>query len=275
MTPSEKTKVLIEALPYIERYDGRIVVIKLGGNAMSEIKNATEDIAFLNRMGIKVVVVHGGGPEIDRELKKMGITPKFINGLRHTDEKVIKAVEKVFHRINKRLVNRLKSKGVKATSATGCIKAKQKSEELGLVGRITRIDRQKLMRSLDSGHVPVISPTGIGAGGQRYNINADTAASRVAVALKAEKLTILTNVAGVMINGSLQTHIGFRTAKREIKKGNINKGMIPKVEACIYAVKNKCPKAHLVNGLVPHSLLLEIFTDKGIGTEIVYKNGNK
>lgn len=275
MTPNEKTKVLIEALPYIERYDNKIVVIKLGGNAMSEIKNATEDIAFLNRMGIKVVVVHGGGPEIDRELKKISITPKFINGLRYTDEKVLKAVEKVFHRINKRIVNRLKSKGVKAINAMGCIKAKQKSEELGLVGNITKVDRQKLMKSLDSDHVPVISPTGIGGNGIKYNINADTAASRIAVALNAEKLTILTNVDGVMINGSLQTHIDFRAAKKEIKQGNINKGMIPKVEACIYAVKNKCPKAHLINGLAPHSLLLEIFTDKGIGTEIVYKNGNK
>ena len=120
----------------------------------------------------------------------------------------------------------------------------------------------------------MISPIGTGVNGQKYNINADTAASRVAVALRAEKLTILTNVDGVMINGSLMPHIDFMTAKKEIRKGNINKGMIPKVEACIYAVKNKCPKAHLINGLVPHSLLLEIFTDRGIGTEIVYKNGN-
>ncbi|MBI4143608.1 acetylglutamate kinase, partial [Candidatus Woesearchaeota archaeon] len=172
-------------------------------------------------------------------------------------------------------VNRKKSKGVKSINAMGCIKAKQKSGDLGLVGNITKVDRQKLMKSLDSDHVPVISPTGIGTSGIKYNINADTAASRVAVALKAEKLTILTNVDGVMINSSLQTHIDFRTAKKEIKKGTINKGMVPKVEACIYAVKNKCPKAHLINGLVPHALLLEIFTDKGIGTEIVYKNGNE
>ena len=275
MTPNEKTKVLIEALPYMEKYDDKTVVIKLGGNAMPEIKNAAEDIAFLKRTGINVVVVHGGGPEIDRELKKMGIAPKFINGLRHTDEKVIKAVEKVFHRINKRIANRLKSKGVRAVEVINCISARQKSRELGLVGEITKVDRHKLAKYLDSGHVPVISPVGIGKNSQKYNINADTAASRVAVALGAEKLTILTNVDGVMINSSLMPHIDFRTAKKEIRKGNINKGMIPKVEACIYAVKNKCPKAHLINGLVPHSLLLEIFTDKGIGTEILYKNGNK
>lgn len=275
MTPNEKTKVLIEALPYIERYDNKIVVIKLGGNAMPEIKNAAEDIAFLKRMGIRVVVVHGGSPEIDRELKKMGIAPKFINGLRYTDEKIIKAVEKVFRRVNKRITKMLKSKGVKAIDAVNCTNARQKSKDLGLVGEITQVDRQKLVKYLDSDCVPVVSPMGIGKNSQKYNINADTAASRIAVALGAEKLTILTNVDGVMINGSLMPHIDFRTAKKEIKKGNINKGMIPKVEACIYAVKNKCPKAHLINGLVPHALLLEIFTDKGIGTEVVYRNGNK
>ena len=275
MNANEKTRILIEALPYIKRYDGKIVIIKLGGNAMNVINNATEDIAFLKRMGIKVVVVHGGGPEIDKELKKMGIIPKFINGLRYTDEKSIKAVEKVFHRINKRIVNRLKSKGVKAVSAINCINVKQKSKELGLVGEITKVDKHKLLKHLDSGYVPVTSPLGIGKENQKYNINADTAASRIAVALSAEKMTILTNVDGIMVNGSLLPHINFKTAKKEIKNGNINKGMIPKVEACIYAVKNKCKKAHLINGLIPHSLLLEIFTDKGVGTEIVYKNGNK
>ena len=275
MTPNEKTKVLIEALPYIERYHNKTVVIKLGGNAMSEIRNATEDIAFLKRIGIKVVVVHGGGPEIDKELKKLGIAPKFINGLRYTDEKIIKAVEKIFQRINKRIVGKLKSKGVKTISAVNCIDVRQKSKDLGLVGEITKIDKDKLLKHLASGYVPVISPIGIGKQNQRYNINADTAASRVAVALAAEKLTILTNVDGVVIGDNLLSHIDFKTAKREIKNGNINNGMIPKVEACIYAVKNKCPKAHLINGLIPHSLLLEIFTDKGIGTEVVYKNGNK
>src|SRR3989338_1272394 len=275
MTPNEKTKVLIEALPYIERYHNKTVVIKLGGNAMSEIRNATEDIAFLKRIGIKVVVVHGGGPEIDKELKKLGIAPKFINGLRYTDEKIIKAVEKIFQRINKRIVGKLKSNGVKTISAVNCIDVRQKSKDLGLVGEITKIDKDKLLKHLASGYVPVISPIGIGKQNQRYNINADTAASRIAVALAAEKLTILTNVDGVVIGDNLLSHIDFKTAKREIKNGNINNGMIPKVEACIYAVKNKCPKAHLINGLIPHSLLLEIFTDKGIGTEVVYKNGNK
>ncbi|MEK6950054.1 MAG: acetylglutamate kinase, partial [Nanoarchaeota archaeon] len=149
---------------------------------------------------------------------------------------------------------------------------KQKNPKLGLVGEITKINDNKILKIINNGFIPVISPLGIGNGYKHYNINADTAASNVAVALKAEKLTILTNVHGVVINHKLQPHIDFKTAKKEISKGVINKGMIPKVEACIHAVKNKCPKAHLINGLVPHSLLLEIFTDKGIGTEIVYKN---
>lgn len=272
MTPNEKTKVLIEAMPYIEKYHGKIVVIKLGGNAMPEIKNAVEDISFLRRMGINVVVVHGGGPEIDKELKKLGMMPKFIKGLRYTDERVMGVVEKVFRKVNRRIVKSLKSKGVESIDVNGCIRVKQKSPELGLVGDITKIEKGSIIRHLGSGCTPIISPIGIGLSG-KYNINADTAASRIAVALNAEKLTILTNVDGIMINGSLLAHIDFRTAKKEIGNGNINKGMIPKVEACIYAVKNKCPKAHLINGLKPHSLLLEIFTDKGIGTEVVYKNG--
>ncbi len=276
MTPNEKIKILIEAMPYIEKYNNKIVVIKLGGNAMLEINNAADDIAFLRRVGIKVVVVHGGGPEIDKELKKLGIISKFIKGLRYTDENVITAVKKVFNRINKRIVNKLKSKGVKSIDTSGCIKVKQKSLELGLVGEITKIEKKKIIRYLDLGYTPVVSSLGIGIGidNKKYNINADTAASHIAVALDAEKLTILTNVDGVMINGKILSHINSLTARKEIKKGGISKGMIPKVEACIYAVKNKCPKTHLINGLVPHSLLLEIFTDKGIGTEIVYKNGH-
>src|SRR3989338_5867155 len=244
MNLNNKTQVLIEALPYIKKYHGKIVVIKFGGNAMSEIKHVIEDIVLLKHIGIKPVVVHGGGPEIDKELKKAKIETKFINGLRYTDNKTI-------------------------------IIVKQKNPKLGLVGEITKINDNKILKIINNGFIPVISPLGIGKGSKHYNINADTAASHTATALNAEKLTILTNVDGVIINKKLQTHIDFNTAKKEIKKGIISKGMIPKVEACIYAVKNKCPKAHLINGLVPHSLLLEIFTDKGIGTEIVYKNNNQ
>ena len=273
MDLNEKAKVLIEALPYIKNYKNKIVVIKFGGDAMSEMKHLIEDIVLLNHIGMKPVVVHGGGPEINKELKKEKITPKFINGLRYTDNKTMEIVKKVFLKINNNIVASIKAHNAKSTNATGNIKVKQKDPKLGFVGKITGIDKNKILKSINSGFIPVISP--IGCGNEKdYNINADTAASHIAVSLKAEKLTILTNVDGIMINKKMLSHIGSKTAKKEIKKGSINKGMIPKVEACIYAVKNKCPKAHLINGLVPHSLLLEIFTDKGIGTEVVYKNGN-
>jgi len=269
MNMHEKTQVLIEALPYIEKFNNKVVVIKFGGNAMSEMEHVIEDIALLKHIGLKPVVVHGGGPEIDSELSKAKIKPKFINGLRHTDEIVIKVVEKVFKKLNKEIVSNLSKHGAKSITVTGCIKTKQKEPNLGLVGHITKIDNKKILKLLDSGFIPVISPIGIGNDKKKYNINADTAASNVAVALNAEKLTILTNVDGIIVNNKILPHIDIASAIKEIKKGRINKGMIPKAEACIYAVKNKCPKAHLINGLIPHSLLLEIFTDKGIGTEIV------
>ena len=272
MKLNNKTQVLIEALPYIKKYNNRIVVIKFGGNAMSEMKPVVEDIVLLKHIGIKPVVVHGGGPEIDKELKKAKIKIRFINGLRYTDNETIKIVKKVFLKINQAIVSNIKAHGAKAMNASGNIAVKQKDPRLGLVGEIKNVDSNKILKIINNGFIPVISPLGIGNNNKCYNINADTAASYIATALNAEKLTILTNVDGVIIDKKLQTHIDFNTAKKEIKKGIISKGMIPKVEACIHAVKNKCPKAHLINGLVPHSLLLEIFTDKGIGTEIVYKN---
>lgn len=272
MNLNNKTQVLIEALPYIKKYYNKIVVIKFGGNAMSEMKHVIEDIVLLKHIGIKPVVVHGGGPEIDKELKKAKIKIRFIDGLRYTDDKTIKIVKKVFSKINHDIVSNLKKHGAKAINVPGIIKVKQKNPKLGLVGEITKINNNKVLKIINNGFIPVISPLGIGNNNKNYNINADTAASHIATALNAEKLTILTNVNGIIINKKLQTHIDFDTAKKEMKKGEISKGMIPKVEACVYAVKNKCPKAHLINGLVPHSLLLEIFTDKGIGTEIVYKN---
>lgn len=268
MELKEKTQVLIEALPYIKKYNNKIVVIKFGGNAMSKMEHVIEDIVLLKHIGIKPVVVHGGGPEIDEELKKAKIRTKFINGLRYTDNKTIKIVEKVFLKINNEIVSKMSNHGAKSINAKNTIKVRQKNQKLGLVGEIIGIDKNKIVKVINSEFIPVISPLGIG-NKQYYNLNADTVASYIAVALNAEKLTILTNVDGVIMNKRLLSHLDFDTAEKEIKNGTINKGMIPKVEACMYAVKNKCPKAHLINGLVPHSLLLEIFTDKGIGTEIV------
>ncbi|MBI1935959.1 acetylglutamate kinase [Candidatus Woesearchaeota archaeon] len=269
----QKTSVLIEALPYIKKFKEKIVVIKVGGNASSELAGIIEDIVLLKHIGIKPVIVHGGGPEIDQELVKIGIIPKFVNGLRYTDEATMKVVGNVFRKINDEIVGIIKAHEADAADAADAIKSKQKDEQLGLVGEITGIETGRVHKLLRSECIPVISPVGIGANGEIFNINADTAASHVAVALNAEKLTILTNVDGIMIDGKTLPHIDIEHAESEIEKGAINKGMIPKVQACIFAVRNKCPKAHLINGLVPHSLLLEIFTDKGVGTEIVYKNG--
>lgn len=266
---NEKTQVLIEALPYIKKYQGKIVVIKFGGNAMDEIEHVIEDIVLLKSIGISPVVVHGGGPEVDIEMKRLGIVPKFVNGLRYTDGKTMKIAEKVFTKINDSIVKSISIHHAKALNASSHIKVKQKSKELGFVGDIIGIDAAKLRSLIDSSFIPVISPLGKDAKGQMHNINADTVASHAAVALKAEKLTILTNVDGVMLSNKIITHLNFATAKHAIKSGSISKGMIPKVEACIYAVRNKCPKAHLINGLTSHSLLLEIFTDEGVGTEIV------
>jgi len=273
MDLNEKTNVLIEALPYIMRFKDKIMVVKFGGDAMSKMKHLIQDIVLLKHIGIKPVIIHGGGPEINKELNKVKITPKFVNGLRYTDNKIIKIVENVFDKINNEILANIKHHGAKSVNAECCIKVKQKSPELGLVGEIIEINKDHILKIIDSGAIPVISPLGSGDDGKCYNINADTAASHIAVALKAEKLTIMTNVEGIMIDGQLLSHVDFDTAKKEIENGSINKGMIPKVQACIYAVKNKCPKAHLLNGLVPHSLLLEIFTDKGVGTEVVFQNG--
>lgn len=265
----EKTQVLVEALPYIKKYQGKIVVIKFGGNAMNEIEHLIEDIVLLKSIGMSPVVVHGGGPEVDEEMKKAGITPKFVKGLRYTDEKTMDIAEKVFRKINDGIVKSITLHNAKSMNANGFVKVRQKSKSLGLVGEIAGIDDAKLLSFISASFIPVISPLGKDDNDQVYNINADTVASNIAISLKAEKLTILTDVNGVKLNGKVVTHLDFKTAKEAIKAGLINKGMIPKVDACINAVRKKCPKAHLINGLIPHSLLLEIFTDEGIGTEIV------
>ncbi len=266
---NEKTQVLIEALPYIKKYGNKIVVIKFGGNAMNKISHLIEDIVLLKSIGMNPVVVHGGGPEVDAELKKRSIIPEFIGGLRYTDQTTMEIAEKVFNKLNDTIVESIAAHGAKSMNANGYIKVKQKSKKLGLVGDIVSIDKNKLLSFIAADFIPVISPLGKDKDGEIYNINADTVSSSVAVALKAEKLTILTDVDGVKLNGRIVYHLNFKTAKDAIKSGFINKGMIPKVEACMHAVRNKCPKAHLINGLTPHSLLLEIFTDEGIGTEIV------
>ncbi len=272
-----KAEVLIEALPYIKKYHGKIVVIKYGRNITAELETAEiKDIVLLQHIGMKPVVVHGGGPSISSAMEKQGLKSNFVNGLRVTDEKTVKLIEEVYEDIRKKIVSLIKKSGGKAKGLHGkdnIILVKQKNKELGNVGNITGIKIGKIIDVINQGSIPVISPLGIGSEGKTYNINADNAASSIAVALKAEKLTVMTNVAGVLENKKLISHLSIDDAKKKIAKGIINKGMIPKVEACIEAVENKVAKAHLIDGTIKHSLLLEIFTDKGIGTEIV-KNGN-
>ena len=272
----QKAGILSEALPYIQKYSGTIFVIKYGGNAMTDKevqKKVMGDIALLKHVGINPVIVHGGGPKISKEMQKAHIKPKFVNGLRYTDDKTMNIVKKVSVEINGEIVQMLKIAGCKAEDVTsGLITSKVKDKKLGLVGEIVKVDKSKVLEKIKKGIIPVISP--VGYDGSNYNnINADTVATKVAETIGAEKLTILTNVDGVYENGKLISHLSIKDANSGIKKGVISKGMIPKVLACVHAVNKGVGKAHLIDGTMEHSLLLEIFTDKGIGTEIVKKNG--
>ena len=269
----EKANVLIEALPYIQKYKDKIVVIKYGGKAMvnEELKNSViTDIVLLNNVGIKAVVVHGGGPEVNKEMEKAKIEPKFVDGLRVTDKETLNIVKKVFLKINKEVVKKISDAGGKAVTLNHeSIFAYQKNSSLGYVGEVSSIDKKKIISLLKKDYIPVISSLGTDDKGQAYNINADSVATAVAINLNAEKLTILTDVDGVMENGIFLPHLSISEIKNKINRGVINGGMIPKVIACMDAVKNGCKKAHLINGTIKNALLLEIFTDKGIGTEIV------
>ena len=274
---NQKTNVLIETLPYIKRYHGKIVVIKYGGKAMKNglKRSVMTDIVLLKHVGMNPVIVHGGGPEINKEMEKRKIEPKFIDGLRVTDAQTMEIVEGVFDKMNSEIAKLIKKCGGKPISISGkdhkLIYVKQKDPKLGLVGEIKKINPEIILSLLSQNYIPIISPIGVDKENKMYNINADSAASALASALGAEKLTILTDVMGVYENKKLIPQLSIRSARKKIKKGIITKGMIPKVEACIDAVKKGCPKAHLVDGTIRHSLLLEIFTDKGIGTEIVRK----
>src|SRR3989338_6503974 len=275
-----KTNVLIEALPYIQKYNHKIVVIKYGGNAMvnQQLRESVmKDIVLLKHVGLDPVIVHGGGPAINRAMKKANLKPKFVRGLRFTDKKTIKIVEKVFKNINQETAALIKKAGGKSISLSGkyykIICAKQKSKQLGYVGEITKIHPEIIKTLIKDDYIPIISPIGVDGKDQEYNINADTAATALAIALKAEKLTILTDVDGVYKKGKLIRHLGIKDAWKYIEREIISAGMIPKVESCVKAVEAGIPKAHLINGTTEHALLIEIFTDRGVGTEIVQNNG--
>lgn len=278
---SDKAKLLIEALPYIRAFFGKTIVIKYGGAAMTEKElklQFAEDVVLMKYVGMNPIIVHGGGPQISGMMKKLGKEPKFVKGVRVTDAETMEIVEMVLGgTINKEivtLINRQGGKGVGLTGKDGAlIRAKQLKtgeEGMGQVGDVKEIDPQ-ILKTLEGGRfIPVISPVGADEEGKSYNINADLVAGSVAAAVSAEKLLILTDVAGILDEkGGLIPTLSKKEVQRLIKKGIITKGMLPKVDAALSAVENGVRKAHIIDGRVPHALLLEIFTDEGVGTEII------
>ncbi|MCI7564292.1 MAG: acetylglutamate kinase [Spirochaetia bacterium] len=276
------SKVLVEALPYFKQWCGKVVVVKYGGNAMlnEELKAAVmEDIILLSTIGIKVVLVHGGGPEINNMLLKIGKESKFVDGLRYTDSETMEVVQMVLTgKLNKDIVGLLLQKGGKAVGLSGVdsglIRARKTEKDLGFVGEVTSVNPEIINSLLDKGFIPVVSTVALGEEGDssRYNINADTAAAKIAVALKAEKFVQLTNVPGVLRNiddsSTLIKRIE-RTALGSLKAtGIIAGGMIPKIECCLTALEGGVSRTHIIDGRVPHSLLIEMFSDRGIGTMI-------
>ena len=287
----DKAEVLVEALPYIQEFYGKTVVVKYGGNAMvnDELKEKVmQDIALMKYTGINVVIVHGGGPEITQFLKKVGKETSFVSGLRVTDEETVEIVEMVLAgKVNSEIVMLLNRRGVRAVGISGkdadLIHAEkklatvyedgQKSKvDIGYVGKTKKIDIKIVEDLISQNYVPVIAPIGVGEDGESYNINADYVAADIAGALNAEKLLLLTDTEGVYKNfedkSSFISTLTATEAKHFIKTGIIVGGMIPKVEACLRALQNGANKAHIIDGRLPHSIILELFTAKGIGTQV-------
>ena len=277
----ERAGILTRALPYIQKYNGKILVVKYGGNAMisEELKDSVmSDIILLSTIGIKVVLVHGGGPEITGMLNKIGKKSEFVNGLRVTDKETADVVQMVLAgKINKSLVNLLCSKGGKAIGLSGSdggmIKAKPKSKELGFVGEITDINVQPILDVLEMGYIPVVSTVGFDSAGNTYNINADTVAAGIAGKLKAESLISMTDIAGILKDkddpSTLIPKIYVEDAAKLMDEGIIQGGMIPKVQCCVDAINLGVRKVFVIDGRIPHSIIIEVLTDEGIGTMFV------
>jgi acetylglutamate kinase len=278
-----RSQVLIDALPYIQQYNNKIVVIKYGGNAMTNdtLKDAVmSDIVLLSLIGIKVVLVHGGGPEINDMLKKVGIESKFIGGLRYTDEATIDIVKMVLSgKVNKELVSMLEQHKGKAIGLCGIdggmIKAEKMQGEvdLGYVGEITEVNTKPILDALNNGYVPVIATVAAGEDGQTYNINADTAAARIAACLKAENLILMTDIVGLLEDKDDESTLIPTVNVSEVpylkKQGIITGGMIPKIDCCVEAVRRGVSKTSIIDGRVPHSILIELFSSEGIGTQFI------
>ena len=281
MTINERAQVLIEALPYIQKYNGKIVVIKYGGNAMinEELKRAVMgDLLLLQLVGVRVVLVHGGGPEISDLLKRLGKKSEFIDGLRVTDEETAEIVQMVLAgKVGKSLVSLIQSIGGKAIGLCGMdghmIEAERRDEVHGFVGEITRINTAPILDVLEKGYIPVISTVGCDNDGHAYNINADIAAARIAADLKAESLISMTDIRGILRDPSdentLIPVVKASEAPELTREGVISGGMMPKVECCIEAIRRGVGKVFIIDGRVPHAILIECLTDEGVGTMFV------
>lgn len=276
-----RASILSDALPYIQKYNNKVVVVKYGGNAMTNesLKQAVmSDIVLLSTVGMKIVLVHGGGPEINAMLKKVGKESKFVNGLRYTDKETVEIVQMVLcGKLNKDLVELLHRHNGKAIGLSGIdshmIEAKQLDPELGLVGEITKIDPTVINDALDNGYIPVISTVASSADGTVYNINADTAAARIAAEMKAESIILMTDIVGLLNDkndeSTLIPTVGVSEVPYLKKQGIISGGMIPKIDCCVEAVRRGVKQANIIDGRIPHSILIELLTNEGAGTMII------
>ena len=278
-----KAEVLIEALPYIQKFNRKIIVVKYGGSAMSNVelqKNVIKDVALLKLVGFKPIIVHGGGKEISRWVGKVGKEAKFINGLRVTDEETMEIAEMVLNKVNKSLVTMVEELGVKAVGISGkdggLLQVEKKysdGQDIGYVGEITGVNPDILFDMLEKDYLPIIAPIGLDKDYHTYNINADDAACAIARAVNAEKLAFLTDIEGVYLDpddkSTLISELTVSKAKALIEAGNIGGGMLPKLNNCIDAIDNGVSRVHILDGRIAHCLLLEIFTNKGIGTAIL------
>ena len=285
----EKAKVLIEALPYIQRFNRKIIVVKYGGSAMTDEalkQKVIEDVTLLKLVGFKPIIVHGGGKEISKWVGKIGKEPQFINGLRVTDEETMEVAEMVLGKVNKSLVQLLEGQGVRAIGISGkdgCLlnveKKYSNGEDIGFVGEIKKVDAQILHDLLEKDFLPVVCPVGMDDEFHTYNINADDAACAIARAMKAEKLAFLTDIEGVYKDpkdpATLISELLVKEAKQLIEEGYIGGGMLPKLNNCIDAIENGVSRVHILDGRIPHCLLLEFFTNKGIGTAILHEEESR
>ena len=279
----EKANVLIEALPYIQRFNGKIIVVKYGGSAMADEelkKKVIADVVLLKLVGFKPIIVHGGGKEISRWVQKVGMEPHFVNGLRVTDTDTMELAEMVLNKVNKELVCHVQSLGVKGAGISGkdggLLKVKKRysnGEDIGYVGEITEVNPEIVHDLIEKDFIPIICPIGMDDEFNTYNINADDAACAIAKAIGAEKLAFLTDIEGVYRDkddpSTLISEITVSEAKELINSGYIGGGMLPKLGNCIDAVEQGVSRVHILDGRIPHFLLLEIFTNKGIGTAII------